>query len=365
MNILINILDKTKMGIKNLNKFLRSNCPEVYKEVHISEYAFKKVAIDISLYLCKYKIVCGEDKWLGAFINLIASLRRNEVHCVFIYDSGAPPEKSGERAERAASKEKLKKRVFDIEEALNHYYNTNEVEKLLLDLCEKAKNKHKRLLVKTPQKFDLELAEKELKRIKGYILNIRSEDFLLTKELFNILAIPYFDAPLEAETMCADLCKRGLVDAVLSEDTDVLAYESPMFLSKIDTRNDTCVQIEYSEVISSLELTNDQFLDLCIMCGTDYNKNIHRVGPQTSYKYIKKHKSIEGIKANTELDISVLHHIRGRELFRDYERADVKILYCGKPDFEALKTFINKYNVDVKIDKLQKAFIKNIIIFDE
>ena len=52
----------------------------------------KKIAIDISLYMCKYKAIYG-DNWLYAFLKLISSLRKNEIHCVFIYDNGAPPEK--------------------------------------------------------------------------------------------------------------------------------------------------------------------------------------------------------------------------------------------------------------------------------
>ena len=42
------------MGIANLNNFLRKNCIEVFEEIHISEYAYKKVAIDTSLFLCKF-----------------------------------------------------------------------------------------------------------------------------------------------------------------------------------------------------------------------------------------------------------------------------------------------------------------------
>ena len=85
------------MGIKNLNVFLRKNCPKVFEEIHISEYAYKKVAIDTSLFLCKYKAIYGE-KWLVAFINLVSILRKNEIHCVFIYDNGSPPEKEEEKA---------------------------------------------------------------------------------------------------------------------------------------------------------------------------------------------------------------------------------------------------------------------------
>ena len=81
------------MGIKNLHKFLRKHCPEVYTSVHLSNYAFKKVAIDISLYMFKYKTVFG-DSWLQAFVNLVACLRKNEIHCLFVYDNGCPIEKT-------------------------------------------------------------------------------------------------------------------------------------------------------------------------------------------------------------------------------------------------------------------------------
>jgi hypothetical protein len=39
------------MGIKNLNKFLREKTPEIFEPIHLSEYAFKKVAIDMKKHL--------------------------------------------------------------------------------------------------------------------------------------------------------------------------------------------------------------------------------------------------------------------------------------------------------------------------
>ena len=241
------------MGIKSLNKLLRDVCPEIFKDIHISEFAFKKIAIDISLYLCKFKVVCG-DKWLGAFINLIASLRSNEIHCVMIYDSGAPPEKMIERAERAERKAKLEQTVFQLEDDLNQYYLSNEVSKELMNCYNTAMKKNKqssRLLgTQKPKSFDIKMVEKEIERKRKQIINHSPEDFMITKKLFDILNVPYFDAPLEAETMCVDLCKRGIVDAVLTEDTDVLAYGTPIFLSKIDPFSSTCVLINLEEMLN-------------------------------------------------------------------------------------------------------------------
>ena len=353
-----------KMGITNLNKFLRNNCPQIFEEIHISEYSFKKVAIDISLYLCKFKSSCG-DRWLSAFISLIACLRKNEVHCVFIYDSGCVPEKNAERQERAEQRAKLENRVYNLEEALNKYHLSGEIDHILIELYEK-RTKHLepiRLLKKKPV-VDMKIVEELVIKMRSHILEICAEDFLLTKELFKILNVPYFNAPLEAETTCSDLCKRGLVDAVLSEDTDVMAYACPIFLSKINTTNGTCIKIKYEEILFALGLKCDEFLDLCIMCGTDYNKNIFKIGPEKAYKLIQKHSTIEEI--SLFLDISVLNHIRGRYLFRQYEKINVKIPYCGPPEFQLLEEFIFKHNIKCSIEGLKLSFMRPAtIIFEE
>lgn len=355
------------MGISNLNKFLRNNCPEVYEYIHISEYSFKKVAIDISLYLCKYKIVCG-DRWLTAFINLVACLRKNEIHCVFIYDSGAPPDKAAERAERAEHRDKIEQKVYLLEEAMEKFHMTGEVDPILIELNKKGDQKTPQRLLGRIKNETINMGEIEAKieKMRSYILDISPQDFALTKQLFTLLEVPYYDAPLEAETMCADLCKRGLVDAVLSEDTDVIAYDSPVFLSKIDTTNETCIRVCPSAIKEALELETSELLDLCIMCGTDYNKNIFRVGPEKAYKYLLQHRTIEGIADNTPLDISILKHTRVRELFTEYEQYQLEsVPYCGTPNFQSLKDFVFKHNIHLDVDGLRKAFVHDVLIFEE
>ena len=134
------------MGIKNLNKFLRDKCPEVFQKMHISNFSFKKVAIDISLYMYKFKAIAGE-RWLLAFINLITSLRRNHMHCIFIFDGKSPPEKEEERARRRVERDKLEKKVNDLLEAIDVYHKTGEIHEILTQLWERRRKKpEKRLL---------------------------------------------------------------------------------------------------------------------------------------------------------------------------------------------------------------------------
>jgi 5'-3' exonuclease len=355
------------MGIKSsFNNFLRETCPDIFEPVHISEYSFMKVAIDISLYMHKFKAVCG-DRWLSAFINLISSLRRNEIHCVFIFDGSAPPEKSGEQAKRRDSRDKLDHQLYELEEALDEYNKTGIVKKCLIDIYNKRRSP-KRLLVKNSEKVDMVWIEKKIEQRRNQLYSVSAEDFEHAKELFRILKVPYYTAPGEAEKMCTAICIAGFVSAVLSEDTDVLAYGSPIFLTKIDTGSDTCVRITHSNVLKDLELSKEQFLDLCIMCGTDYNPNIPKIGSKTAYKLIAEHKSIDNILSDTSIDVSILNHIRVRHLFTNFETENkeiIKIPFCGTPDFSSLEKFLLSKKIQVNIEKLRKDFTHNIVVFED
>lgn len=42
-------------------------------------------------------------------------------------------------------------------------------------------------------------------------------------------------------------------------------------------------------------MTQDEFIDLCILCGCDYTTNIPGIGPIKAFKYIEECKTIEEI----------------------------------------------------------------------
>jgi 5'-3' exonuclease len=349
------------MGIKSLSKFLKDNYGIIFKQVSLSDYRFKKFAIDVSLYLCQFK-ARDDNKWHTPFVNLVSCLRANEIHCVFIYDTGHPPEKTEEKKTRSENRQKLRERVEAVEEALDKYITDGEVSDILLEFQEKRGIKPMSLGNK--QLINVKGIEFFIQKMKRQLFTVTPQDIEESKKILTILDVPFFNAPLEAETTCADLCIQGKVDAVLSEDTDVLAYGAPLFLSKIDTRSNTCLQIEYSDMLKEMDMNTDQFLDFCIMCGTDYNKNIHKIGPKKAESMIKKYGSIEGVK-ESGIDTTILNHNRVRQLFRDYKRSDFKVTYCGIPKFGELEEFLFKKNQRVNLDALKKSFTHNIIIFEE
>ena len=344
------------MGINKLNQLLKNQCPSVYKEVHLSDFAYKKVSIDVSLFMCKYKSI-GEGNWLESFLNLIVCLRRNDIHCVFIFDSGHPPEKVQEKEERTQAREKVKARNDLLEKLLMTYEETNVFDPILNDVFNKLEGINHATII-TNKVLVVKVLRNAIEKKKKAIFNITPEDWAELRQLFDLMNVAYYNAPLEAECMCADLCKRGLVDAAMSEDTDVLAYGSPIFLTKIDIYKNTAVKIVYSDVLQGLSLTSQQFLDLCIMCGTDYNKNIPKIGCETSYKYILTYGSIEEMARQKNLDVSILNYEKSRDLFRNYQKYlfdDNGIRYNGQPQYDLLR------EKGFNMERVKKSYKPNII----
>ena len=128
-----------------------------------------------------------------------------------------------------------------------------------------------------------------------------------------------------------------------------------MTVSKINTADETATIIYHDEILSSLELTADQFIDFCIMCGTDYNKNIPKIGPENAYKLIKRYETIEGIR-ESGIDVDVLNHVRVREIFKEYAICNGDVKYCKPPQFDQLGLFLQNNYINANLASLKRNF---------
>nr|KJB72949.1 hypothetical protein B456_011G205800 [Gossypium raimondii] len=167
------------------------------------------------------------------------------------------------------------------------------------------------------------------------------------------------DAPSEAEAQCAALCKSGKVYAVASEDMDSLTFGTPKFLRHLmdpSSRKVPVMEFDVAKVLEELNLTMDQFIDLCILSGCDYCDSIRGIGGQTALKLIRQHGSIEEILQNINKERYSIPddwpYEEARRLFKeplvcmDDEQLEMK---WSPPDLEGLITFLvneNGFNID-------------------
>lgn len=56
--------------------------------------------------------------------------------------------------------------------------------------------------------------------------------------------------------------------------------------------------ISYKTALSELGISQEEFIDFCILSGCDYTGTLKGVGPITALKLIKKYKNIENILEN-------------------------------------------------------------------
>jgi 5'-3' exonuclease len=110
----------------------------------------------------------------------------------------------------------------------------------------------------------------ELKKQFIYISKNHIEDI---KTLIRAYGATYYDAPGEADQLCASLVIKGKVWACLSEDMDMFVYGALRVIRYFSLLNHTAVLYDTKEILKKLGLTQNELRDICILSGTDYNYN--------------------------------------------------------------------------------------------
>jgi flap endonuclease-1 len=305
------------MGIKDLYPYLKKTIPDTIIDVPISCFFGKKIAVDVSVYL--YKYICMENQnkanWLDLFISTIVWFRKNNVRLIFIFDGVAPVEKSNTQTMRRDTREKYNDNLKYYSSLLEKLEQINNITDISIDLKEdinKLFNEKNIKCIYNYKNILLEIKELYYKE-RGKIISITKEHIQLLKELLNILGIPWYIAVGEAEKSCSWLCKNGYVDSVLTNDSDVLAYRCPMYIKNISNYNNTLSIVHYNHILDGLNINNEQFLDFCILCGTDYNNRLSGIGPAKAMVLIKKYGSLDEL--NKIYNISSLNYPLIRKLF--------------------------------------------------
>lgn len=173
-------------------------------------------------------------------------------------------------------------------------------------------------------KFLKIIDEVEMK-LKKQCLKVTQTHFDILKELIITLNIQYIIADGEAEKLCSYLCIKSVVDAVLSEDSDVLAYGSPNFMFRMNLKKESITVININKLLNDISMDLLEFQDFCILCGCDYNSRIkiksknnkrdNGIGPVKAYNLIKKYRRLEYLKENEDLDLNPLNYNICRNIF--------------------------------------------------
>lgn len=341
------------MGIKNLHRFLKKHTSISYDEIPLEAFRGKRVAVDVNVYLYRFKSIY-KSNWLSAFIKFVSVLLKYDMKCVFVYDTKSPVEKTERKRERKQRKKNAEMRIHEIQDAMEAFNSTGTVSPILDNIAQKRGSRVRKILLpESNPVVDYEAIERELVSLSNQVINVTKQNIETTQTFFRVAGIPYYASENEAETLCALMCCHGVVDAVLSDDTDVLVYGTPLFMTKLSIKRETCVGIRFAEIIDHLGWTADQFRDFCIMCGTDYNHNIPRIANENAYRIVDKYKSLEEAeRERTDLDFSHLNYKRVRAIFKVPESLRKYNVDRVKTDWAHIKQFLLDHRIRAEEDLL-------------
>ncbi len=265
---------------------------------------------------------------LMGFLNRTTTLLSKGIKPVFIFDGKAPDLKADEIAARRARRE--------------------ESERI-----------HKEAL----EAGDFALAQKMAPRIMHYSQEMVDE----TKQLLDLLGVPWVVAEAEGEGQAAVMAAKGQLDIVATQDWDALLYGTPHLVrnlmsdgSKQHGRVVRAQSIDLSQMLETHGLSREQLIDLAIMIGTDFHPGIKGIGPKTGIKLIKQHGSIEVICQVKDKEVPErLDEIR--EIFLNHPAVEVadEDLKPGQIDVKGLIQFLqverqfSQRRMDNELDKLR------------
>lgn len=222
------------MGIKNLNEYFLKHCSKKsIKHVHLRQFWGKTIAIDTSIFIYRF---LGNGTLMKEMNQMLETLQRYKIRPIFVFDGKSPIEKAELLQERRLKKREANEQIKDIEE------NQTAISK---------------------QEFDL---------LKKKAVRISYADLDNTRDLLDAYGISHCRAMGEADKLCAQLVKKNIAWAAMSDDMDLFLYDCPRVIRCVSIKRAQCSLYDTTQIFRDLSIKHEQFLKLMIITGTDYNK---------------------------------------------------------------------------------------------
>ncbi|KAL8937344.1 MAG: hypothetical protein Q9211_003731 [Gyalolechia sp. 1 TL-2023] len=259
------------MGISGLLPLLKS----IQKPCHLKKFAGQTIGVDAYGWLHRGTVACAIDLALGTpttkFVDFSMSRVRMLIHFgitpYLVFDGDYLPSKAATEMER-----------------------------------EKKREESRRLGLELHRMGKISQAHQELQKA----VDVTPEMARQLIEQLKTIGVQYVVAPYEADAQLAYLEKKGVIQGILSEDSDLLVFGAKRLLTKLEQYGD-CVEISRDDFTSCREISLVGWTDadcrrMAILSGCDYLANINKMGLKTAYRLVRKHKTIEKILRMLQFD---------------------------------------------------------------
>ncbi|KAF7965699.1 hypothetical protein HWV62_42213 [Athelia sp. TMB] len=253
------------MGISGLLPLLKS----IQVNKHLSECSGQTLAVDAYVWLhrgvhsCATELATGKktNKYVDYAMHRVRLLRHHKIQPYVVFDGGPLPAKKGTEVERKQRRDENLAKGNALAAQGKH---------------SDARDYYVKCIDVTPQ-----MAYQLIKAL-------RAED------------IPYIVAPYEADAQLAYLERIGLVDGIITEDSDLLVYGCRKVYFKLDAVSATMTCISRSDFAANEDISlagwsDVQFRAMAILSGCDYLPSIPGIGLKTAWALLRKSKTVENV----------------------------------------------------------------------
>ena len=233
------------MGIRGLHTCLLKSAPDVFTAMDWAGAKGRRIGIDIQCFL--YRALSNHLDPIELIRSQIQAFTGLEIAPIYVFDGPPPPEKElvtlrrrDERRQAAAKIAELRSRLPNV--------SIEEREQI----------------------------ETEIRLLEAAYPQLTYEMKDAIKQIFETCGVDYVNSACEADTVLAHLFRREVIDYVASFDLDFLARGVKLLIpNQITTPpGQTWTMLDPSTISATLGLSGSQFLDLCVLMGSDYTPTL-------------------------------------------------------------------------------------------
>jgi DNA excision repair protein ERCC-5 len=114
--------------------------------------------------------------------------------------------------------------------------------------------------------------------------------------LLRLFGLPYITAPMEAEAQCAALVHSGLVDGIVTDDSDIFLFGGTRVYKNMFNSNKFVECYLASDLEKELSLSRDKLIAIAHLLGSDYTEGLPGVGPVTAVEILAEFPDLKEFK---------------------------------------------------------------------
>ncbi|KKY25151.1 putative dna excision repair protein rad2 [Phaeomoniella chlamydospora] len=114
--------------------------------------------------------------------------------------------------------------------------------------------------------------------------------------LLSHFGLPYITAPMEAEAQCAELVHLGLVDGIITDDSDVFLFGGTRIYKNMFNAAKFVECYLSSDLEREYNLTREKLISFAHLLGSDYTEGIPGVGPVTALEILAEFPELSSFR---------------------------------------------------------------------